>query len=54
LGAQDYPGRLSEISEEWKANSPTLVQSMDPLIYALLTDSIYNLPIKLPDGSYMR
>ena len=54
LGAQDYPGRLSEISEEWKANSPTLVQSMDPLIYALLTDSIYNLPIQLPDGSYKR
>ena len=54
LGAQDYPGRLDEIGHEWKANTPALVQSMDPAVYAILTDTIYGLPTMLPDGSYMR
>ena len=54
LGAQDYPGRLDEIGHEWKANTPALVQSMDPAVYAILTDTIYHLPTVLPDGSYMR
>ena len=54
LGAQDYPGRLDEIGHEWKANTPVLVQSMDPAVYALLTDTTYQLPTQLPDGSYQR
>lgn len=54
LGAQDYPGRYQEISHEWKANTPTLLQTMDSLVYVLLTDSTYNLPTQLPDGSYQR
>ena len=54
LGAQDYPGRLDEIGHEWKANTPALVQSMDPAVYAILTDTTYRLPTVLPDGSYMR
>ena len=54
LGAQDYSGRLDEIGHEWKANTPALVQSMDPAVYTMLTDTIYRLPTVLPDGSYMR
>lgn len=54
LGAQDFPGRLDEIGHEWKANTPALVQSMDPAVYAILTDTAYHLPTVLPDGSYMR
>ena len=54
LGAQDYSGRLDEIGHEWKANTPALVQSMDPAVYAILTDTTYHLPTVLPDGSYMR
>ena len=54
LGAQDFPGRLDEIGHEWKANTPALVQSMDPAVYAILTDTTYHLPNVLPDGSYMR
>ena len=54
LGAQDFPGRLDEIDHEWKANTPALVQSMDPAVYAILIDTAYILPTVLPDGSYMR
>ncbi len=54
LGAQDYPGRFDEIGHEWKANTPTLLQSMDPSVFAILTDSAYQLPMVLPDGTYMR
>mgnify|MGYP001254931747 FL=1 len=54
LGAQDYPGRLDEISHEWKANTPSLVQSMDTAVYNLISDSTYSLPTLLPDGSYRR
>lgn len=52
LGAQE--GRLDEIGHEWKANTPMLVQSMDPTVFILLTDSTYHLPTVLPDGSYQR
>ena len=54
LGAQDYPGRFDEIGSEWKANTSALVQSMDPAVYALLTDTAYQLPTQLPDGTYQR
>jgi len=54
LGSQDFPGRLDEIGHEWKANTPALVQSLDPAVYAILTDTTYHLPTVLPDGSYMR
>ena len=54
LGAQAYEGRIDEIGHEWKANTPELVESMDPAIYAILTDSTYKLPSILPDGSYQR
>lgn len=54
LGAQDYPGRFDEIGQEWKAYSPTLLQTMDSDVYHILSDTSYVLPTVLPDGSYMR
>ena len=54
LGAQDFPGRANEIGHEWKANTPLLLESMDPDIYNLLTDTTYHLPNILPDGTYRR
>ena len=54
LGAQDFPGRSNEIGEEWKANTPSLLKSMDSDVYNLLTDTLYHLPTVLPDGTYRR
>ena len=54
LGAQDFPGRYDEIGHEWKANTPSLVASMDSEVYNILTDTLYKLPTVLPDGSYRR
>ncbi|MAI70154.1 MAG: hypothetical protein CMM01_10600 [Rhodopirellula sp.] len=52
LGAQDFPNRLEEISEEWRWNTPAKVKSGDPDLYALLSDPKYSFPTKLPDGKY--
>jgi hypothetical protein len=52
LGAQDFPGRYEEISHEWKANTPALVESMDPAVFSILTNPEYKIPIVLPDGTY--
>jgi len=52
LGAQE--NRLSSIEHEWKLNTEELVESVDYAIYELLTNTIYSLPSKLPDGKYRR
>lgn len=52
LGAQDFPNRLEEISEEWRWNTPAKVKSGDPDLYALLSDPKYSFPTRLPDGKY--
>jgi hypothetical protein len=52
LGAQDFPGRLEQIQEEWRYNTEEKVKAGDPKIYALLTDPQYKLPTVLPDGIY--
>ena len=52
LGAQAYSGRLADISQEWKLNTKTKVMSTDTMGYNLLTNPLYKLPTKLPDGSY--
>lgn len=52
LGAQDFPGRLNQIDNEWRLNTPALVQSGDPTVFQLLTDPQYHLPNQLPDGNY--
>ena len=52
LGAQSYKGRLNEISNEWKLNTKAMVLSRDTMVYKLLTNPLYKLPTKIPDGSY--
>ena len=54
LGAQDYPGRIDEIGNEWKLNTPELLQNNDTSVYSILTNPIYALPTTLPDGSYRK
>lgn len=54
LGAQDFQGRYDEIGHEWKANTPSLVKSIDLTVFNILTDPTYKLPSVLPDGSYRR
>ena len=50
LGAQS--NRLDEIQQEWKLNTPDLMQSTDVTVHALLTDPQYKFPTVLPDGTY--
>lgn len=52
LGAQ--ANRLSEIGQEWRANTPEKLQEMDADVYALLSDPQYHFPTILPDGTYKR
>ena len=52
LGAQNFPGRLDNISQEWKLNTAAKVKAGDPTLYQLLTDPKYAFPAKLPDGKY--
>lgn len=52
LGAQNYPGRLEQIDNEWRLNSRQKVKEGDPAVYAILTRPEYKLPTVLPDGKY--
>jgi hypothetical protein len=52
LGAQDFPGRLDQIGNEWRLNTPELLREGDPAAYAILTRPEYNLPTVAPDGNY--
>ena len=52
MGAQGAPGRCAAISAEWKLCTSEKVQTRNPTLYALLTDPIYQLPTRLPDGQY--
>ena len=52
LGAQDFPGRLERIDNEWRLNTPELFEQGDPDLFALLTSPDYALPTRLPTGNY--
>jgi hypothetical protein len=52
MGILDDPSTCSGIANEWEPCSPELLQSMDVLMYALITDPQYLLPILAPDGNY--
>ena len=52
LGAQDFPGRLAQIDNEWRLNTPELFEEHDPDLFALLTNPEYALPTRLPTGNY--
>ena len=50
LGAQE--NRLSDIDNEWKLNTRTLVENTDTAIFSLLTNPTFKMPTVLPDGTY--
>ncbi len=50
LGAQE--NRLSEIDNEWRLNTRTLVENTDTAAFAIFTNPEYNMPTVLPDGTY--
>ncbi len=50
LGAQKAPGRLEQIQDEWRLNTPSKVEERDPDLFDLLTNPKYSLPAILPDG----
>jgi len=52
MGILNDPTTCSGIDNEWEPCSPELFQSMDVLMYNLITDPQYLLPQLAPDGNY--
>jgi len=52
MGILDDPQTASGIANEWEPYNATLLQSMDILMYDLITDVQYKLPQLAPDGNY--
>ena len=52
MGILDDAQTASGIANEWEAYNANLLQSMDTLMYALITDTQYKLPQLAPDGNY--
>ena len=53
MGILDNQETCEGIFNEWEPCSRTLLESMDPLIFKLVTDSTYKLPRNAPDGVYL-
>ena len=52
IGAQDFPGRLDRIGNEWRLNTREKLRDGDPAVYEILSRSEYRLPSVVPDGNY--
>ena len=52
MGILDNPQTAAGIANEWEPYNATLLQNMDVLMYALITDPQYQLPLSAPDGNY--
>jgi hypothetical protein len=52
MGILDDPQTCRGIANEWEPCSPELLESMDVLVHALITDPTYRLPQLAPDGVY--
>tara|TARA_B100000767_G_C19709985_1_gene512335 strand:- start:414 stop:1388 length:975 start_codon:yes stop_codon:yes gene_type:complete len=52
MGILDDPQTAAGIANEWEPYNATLLQAMDTLIYNLITDPQYKLPLLAPDGNY--
>jgi len=52
MGILDDAQTASGIADEWEPYNATLLESMDVLMYALITDPQYFLPQLAPDGNY--
>jgi hypothetical protein len=52
MGVLDDAQTAQGISNEWEPYNATLLQSMDFLMYNLITNPQYKLPLSSPDGNY--
>ena len=52
MGILDDTQTAAGIANEWEPHNAILLQSMDVLMYALITDPAYKLPLLAPDGNY--
>jgi hypothetical protein len=52
MGILDDQQTAAGIANEWEPYNATILQSMDVLMYALITDPQYQLPLLAPDGNY--
>ena len=52
MGILNDPQTAQGISDEWEPYNATLLQSTDTLMYNLITDTQYKLPLLAPDGNY--
>ena len=52
MGILDDPQTCSGIANEWEPCSRALLESMDILMFTLITDPQYKLPQLAPNGSY--
>lgn len=53
MGLLDTPETCDGIANEWELCSPSLLENGDVLIYALIHDPKYPLPMNAPDGKYL-
>lgn len=52
MGILDDPQTAQGISDEWEPYNATLLENIDSLMYALITDPQYKLSLLAPDGNY--
>ena len=52
MGILDDRATCAGIADEWEPCARTLLESMDELIFELVTDPVYKLPQQAPDGKY--
>ena len=52
MGILDDPQTCSGIYNEWELCTPELFQNTDILMYSIITDNEYKLPLLAPDGNY--
>ena len=52
MGILDDPSTCNGIANEWEPCSPSLFESTDILMHALITDPQYQLPQLAPNGNY--
>ncbi len=52
IGAQDLPGRLDQIGHEWPLDTPEKLRDKEPVLWEILSDPEYRIPMVIPDGNY--
>ena len=52
MGILDDPQTAQGISDEWEPYNAKLLEKIDSLMYNLITDPQYKLPLLAPDGNY--